>query len=251
MSSVLVTGGSRGIGAAISRALAARGDRVAVHCQSNVVAAQALLAELPGDGHVVVTADLTDDGAVADMVASAIRALGTIDVLVNNAGIFLDAPIEKSSYQQWLANWRQVLGVNLVGAAAVTWQVVDHLITREQGPQGGRVVMVGSRGAYRGEPAAPSYGASKAGLHAMTQSLAIALAPHGIVVNGVAPGFVATDMTASLLNSPAGEAIRAQSPFGRAGHPDDIATAVAFLASAGSQWTSGAILDVNGASYLR
>lgn len=251
MSTVLVTGGSRGIGAAISRTLAARGDRVAVHCQSNLAAAEALVAQLPGDGHAVVSADLADDDAVADMVANVIGALGTIDVLVNNAGIFLDAPIEKSSYQQWLANWRQVLGVNLIGAAAVTWQVVDHLITREQGPQGGRVVMVGSRGAYRGEPAAPSYGASKAGLHAMTQSLAIALAPHGIVVNGVAPGFVATDMTESLLASPAGEAIRAQSPFDRAGHPEDIAAAVAFLASSESQWTSGAILDANGASYLR
>ncbi len=251
MSCVLVTGGSRGIGAAIARTLAARGDRVAVHCQSNVVTARALVAELPGDGHVVLAADLSDDDAVSELVSTAVGELGTIDVLVNNAGIYLDAPIDKTGYRDWMANWRQVMSVNLLGAAALTWHVVDHLRAREQGPDGGRVVMVGSRGAYRGEPTAPSYGASKAGLHALTQSLAVALAPLGIVVNGVAPGFVATDMTAELLDSPAGAAIRAQSPFGRAGRPDDIAAAVAYLSSPESQWTSGAILDANGASYLR
>ena len=251
MSAVLVTGGSRGIGAAISRTLAARGDRVAVHCRSDVATAQALVAELPGDGHVVLVADLGDDDAVAALVGSAVEKLGTIDVLVNNAGIYLDAPIDRTGYRDWMANWRQVLGTNLLGAAAVTWQVVDHLMSREQGPDGGRIVMVGSRGAYRGEPTAPSYGASKAALHALTQSLAVALAPSGIVVNGVAPGFVATDMTESLLSSPAGEAIRLQSPFGRAGRPDDIAAVVAFLTSPEAQWTSGAILDANGASHLR
>jgi 3-oxoacyl-[acyl-carrier protein] reductase len=251
MSCVLVTGGSRGIGAAITRALAARGDRVAVHCRSDEATARALVADLPGDGHVVLKADLADDAAVAELVDNAVKGLGTIDVLVNNAGIYSDAPVHRSSYQDWMANWRQVLGVNLLGAAAVTWQVVDHLMARDQGPDGGRIVMVGSRGAYRGEPTAPSYGASKAGLHALTQSLAVSLAPLGIVVNGVAPGFVATDMTEDLLASPAGEAIRAQSPFGRAARPDDIAAVVRFLASPEAQWTSGAILDANGASYLR
>ncbi len=251
MSCVLVTGGSRGIGAAISRTLAERGDRIAVHCQSNLTAAHALLADLPGAGHVVVRADLADDDAVAAMVSGAVEALGTIDVLVNNAGVYVDAPLAGSSYPEWMANWRHVVGVNLMGAAAVTWQVVDHLLTRDHGPGGGRIVMVGSRGAYRGEPTAPSYGASKAGLHALTQSLAVSLAPHGIVVNGVAPGFVETDMTQHLLGGPAGDAIRAQSPFGRAGRPIDVAAAVAWLSSPDAAWTSGAILDANGASYLR
>jgi 3-oxoacyl-[acyl-carrier protein] reductase len=200
---------------------------------------------------VALAADLADDDAVGDLVGSAVEKLGTIDVLVNNAGIYVDGPVDRTGYRDWMANWRQVIGTNLLGAAAVTWQVVDHLMNREQGPDGGRIVMVGSRGAYRGEPTAPSYGASKAGLHALTQSLAVALAPSGIVVNGVAPGFVATDMTEALLSSPAGEAIRSQSPFGRAGRPDDIAAVVAFLSSPEAQWTSGAILDANGASYLR
>lgn len=251
MSCALITGGSRGIGAEISRTLAARGDRIAVHCQSNVAAAEALVAELPGEGHVVLAADLNDDAAVAELVSRAVESLGTVDVLINNAGIYVERPIEQTSYEEWNANWRQTLGVNLLGAAAVTWQVVDHLLNRKQGPDGGRIVMVGSRGAYRGEPTAPAYGASKAGLHALTQSLAVALAPRGIVVNAVAPGFVATDMTEYLLSGPAGDPIRAQSPFGRVAETSDIAAAVGWLSSPEASWTSGAILDANGASYLR
>jgi 3-oxoacyl-[acyl-carrier protein] reductase len=251
MACVLITGGSRGIGAGISRTLAARGDRIAMHCRSNVAAAEALLAELPGEGHLVLAADLADDQAVAGLVQDAVGALGTVDILVNNAGIYLDQPIQLTSYEEWNAGWREVIGVNLFGAAAVTWQVVDHLRHRQQGPAGGRIVMVGSRGAYRGEPTAPSYGASKAGLHALTQSLAVALGPEGIVVNGVAPGFVATEMTAQLLAGPAGDGIRAQSPFGRAGEVTDISAAVAWLSSPEAKWTSGAILDANGGSYLR
>jgi 3-oxoacyl-[acyl-carrier protein] reductase len=251
MACALITGGSRGIGAAISRTLAARGDRIAVHCQSNVAAAEALVAELPGQGHVVLAADLSDDSAVAKMVACAVESLGTVDVLVNNAGIYVERPIEQTSYEEWNANWHQTIGVNLLGAAAVTWQVVDHLLKRKQGPDGGRIVMVGSRGAYRGEPTAPAYGASKAGLHALTQSLAVALAPRGIVVNAVAPGFVATDMTEHLLGGATGDAIRAQSPFARVATTADIAAAVGWLSSPEAGWTSGAILDANGASYLR
>ncbi len=251
MACALITGGSRGIGAEISRTLAARGDRIAVHCQSNVAAAEALVAELPGQGHMVLAADLSDDSAVARMVARAVESLGTVDVLVNNAGIYVERPIEQTSYEEWNANWRQTIGVNLLGAAAVTWQVVDHLLKRKQGPDGGRIVMVGSRGAYRGEPTAPAYGASKAGLHALTQSLAVALAPRGIVVNAVAPGFVATDMAEHLLGGATGDAIRAQSPFGRVAMTADIAAAVGWLSSPEAAWTSGAILDANGASYLR
>jgi NAD(P)-dependent dehydrogenase (short-subunit alcohol dehydrogenase family) len=116
---------------------------------------------------------------------------------------------------------------------------------------GGRIVNVSSRGAFRGEPLNPAYGASKAGLNAMGQSLAVALAPYNIVVTGVAPGFVETDMAARHLEGPGGDAIRAQSPFGRVARPAEIADAVVFLASPEAQWASGAILDLNGASYLR
>jgi NAD(P)-dependent dehydrogenase (short-subunit alcohol dehydrogenase family) len=245
---VLVTGGSRGIGAAIAKAFAERGDRVAVHCRGAVAAAEAVRDSLPGQGHVTVQADLADADAVRAMVDAAADGLGGLDVLVNNAGIYVDHPVLGTSYAQWQAAWRATLGVNLTGAANVTWCAVRHMVA---GGRGGRIVNVGSRGAYRGEPAHPAYGASKAGLHAFGQSLAVALAPHGITVASVAPGYVETDMTAEELATPAGEAIRAQSPFNRVATPEEIAAAVTYLASPEAAWSSGAVLDLNGASYLR
>jgi 3-oxoacyl-[acyl-carrier protein] reductase len=116
---------------------------------------------------------------------------------------------------------------------------------------GGRIVNVSSRGAFRGEPEAPAYAASKAGLNAMSQSLAQRLAPHGVFVAVVAPGFVETERVAPRLAGEAGAAIRAQSPLGRVARPEEVANAVVFLASPGSEFSTGAILDLNGASYLR
>ena len=116
---------------------------------------------------------------------------------------------------------------------------------------GGRIVNVTSRGAYRGEPRNPGYGASKAGLNAFGQSLARALAPLGIAVASVAPGYVASDMTREDLAGPGGAELRAQSPFDRIAEPAEIAAAVLYLASPEAQWASGAVLDLNGASYLR
>ena len=150
------------------------------------------------------------------------------------------------SYEEWQAAWRETLGVNLIGAANVTWCAVQHMIAGG----GGRIVNVSSRGAFRGEPGQPAYGASKAGLNAFGQSLARDLAPHGIAVATVAPGFVETDMAASHLAGPDGDAIRAQSPFGRVAQPAEIAAAVVYLASPEAEWASGAVLDLNGASYL-
>ncbi|HEX4094552.1 MAG TPA: SDR family oxidoreductase [Trebonia sp.] len=245
---VLVTGGSRGIGAAIARAFAERGDRVAVHCRDAVAAADVVRDSLDGAGHVVVRADLAVPAEVRAMVDAAAAGLGGIDVLVNNAGIYLDHPVLGTSYEEWQVAWQATLGVNLIGAANVTWCAVRHMT---EGGAGGRIVNVGSRGAYRGEPTHPAYGASKAGLHAFGQSLAVALAPRGITVASVAPGFVATDMTVAELATPGGDAIRAQSPFDRVATPQEIAAAVVYLASPEAQWASGAVLDLNGASYLR
>jgi 3-oxoacyl-[acyl-carrier protein] reductase len=245
---VLVTGGSRGIGAAIARAFAERGDRVAVHCRDAVDAARAVRDSLPGQGHIVVQADLADAEAVRVMVDDVADRFGGVDVLVNNAGIYVDHPVLGTSYAEWQAAWQATLGVNLVGPANVTWCVVRHMAADGRR---GRVVNVGSRGAYRGEPAHPAYGASKAALHAFGQSLAVALAPHGITVASVAPGYVQTDMAAELLATPAGDVIRGQSPFNRVATPEEIAAAVVYLASPEAAWSSGAVLDVNGASYLR
>jgi 3-oxoacyl-[acyl-carrier protein] reductase len=242
---VLVTGASRGIGAAVARAFAAAGDRVAVHYGSRREQAERVAASLPGGGHFVAGADLGDPEAVRRMVAEAAAALGRIDVLVNNAGIFEPHPITDTSYEQWQAAWSRTLGVNLVGAANVTWCAVRHM------GRGGRIVNVGSRGAFRGEPSHPAYGAAKAGLVAFGQSLARALGPQGIAVTAVAPGFTETDMAADELVGEQGTARRAESPLGRVATPEEVAAAVLYLASPQAELTSGTVLDLNGASYLR
>ena len=244
---VLVTGGSRGIGAAVCRAFADLGDVVAVHCGVNRTSAESLVASLPGSGHVVVAADLRDADAVRTMVDAAAAALGGIDVLVNNAGVFVAHRIDEVGYEEWQQAWADTLGVNLVGAANVTWCAVRHM------PRDGsaRIVNVGSRGAFRGEPNSPAYGASKAAIAAFGQSLAKALGSSGIAVTTVAPGFVETDMATESLQGEGGVARRAESPFDRVATPEEVAAAVVYLASAPAQWASGAILDLNGASYLR
>jgi 3-oxoacyl-[acyl-carrier protein] reductase len=244
---ILVTGASRGIGRAVTEAFAAVGDRVAVHHRDSAALATALLAGLPGDGHIVVQADIADADAVQAMVDTAAGRLGGIDVLVNNAAVFTPHPVDEVSYSEWQAAWQATIGVNLIGTANVTWCAVQHMIAAG----GGRIVNVSSRGAFRGEPGQPAYGASKAGMNALGQSLAVALAPHNITVATVAPGFVQTDMAAAHLQGESGEKIRAQSPFGRVATPDEVAAAVVYLASPQATWASGAILDLNGASYLR
>lgn len=242
-----MTGASRGIGTAIAEAFADRGDRVAIHYRAEAAAARAVLARLPGRGHLVVQADLTDAEAVRRMVDEAAAGLDGLDVLVNNAGIYELHPITEVSYEDWQASWRDTLGVNLIGAANATWCAVRHMIPRG----GGRIINVTSRGAYRGEPRHPAYGASKAGLNSLGQSLARQLAPHGIAVASVAPGYVETDMTTEELASPRGDEIRTQSPFDRVAKPSEIAAAVLYLASPEAEWASGTIIDLNGASYLR
>jgi 3-oxoacyl-[acyl-carrier protein] reductase len=244
---VLVTGASRGIGAAIARGFAAAGDRVAVHYRASSDAAAEVVASLAGDGHVAVGADLADPDAVRSMVDRAAEALGGVDVLVNNAGIFVRHPIAESTYEEWQRAWSDTLAVNLVGAANVAWCAVRHMIAMG----GGRIVNVSSRGAFRGEPDQPAYGASKAALIAFGQSLARSLGPHGIAVTTIAPGWTATDMAADTLAGPRGEAIRTESPLGRVATPEEVARAVLYLASPEAELASGAVLDFNGASYLR
>ena len=245
---VLVTGASRGIGRAVARAFAAAGDRVAVHYVAAAEEADATRASLPGSGHLVVQADLADPEAVRGMVNGAAEGLGGLDVLVNNAGLYSDHLVAEVSYEQWQQAWRGTIDVNLIGAANAAYCAAHHMIAAGRG---GRIVNVSSRGAFRGEPRSPAYGASKAGLNALGQSLAQALAPHHISVATVAPGFVETDMAAAFLEGPNGDAIRAQSPWGRVARPEEVAAAVFYLASPEAEFVSGAILDLNGASYLR
>jgi len=243
---VVVTGASRGIGAEIARLFAGDGDRVAVHYGRNREKAEALVAELPGDGHVAVGAELSDAGQVREMVEAAADALGGIDVLVNNAGIFDPAhPIDDSTYEAWQDAWAQTLSINLVGAANAAFCALPHMA------RGGRIVFVASRGAFRGEPRHPAYGASKAGMISLAQSLARRLGPRGIAVSSVAPGFTETDMAADALVGEEGERRRAESPLGRVARPVEVAAAVRYLASPEAEMASGTVIDVNGASFLR
>jgi 3-oxoacyl-[acyl-carrier protein] reductase len=245
---VLITGASRGIGRSTAEAFAAAGACVAVHYNQQQPAATAVQLSLAGTGHIITQANLNNPDAVEKMVHSVISRLGSIDILVNNAGIFEEHPLDRVSYAEWQAAWQKTIGVNLLGAVNTAYCVARHMIERNQG---GRIVNVTSRGAFRGEPVANAYGASKAGLNAFSQSLAQHLAPYNIFVTAVAPGFVETDMANDHLNSPAGDAIRQQSPLNRVARPEEVANTILFLASPGAEFLTGGVVDINGASYLR
>jgi len=244
---VLVTGGSRGIGRAVAEQFAGQGATVAVQFRVARQAADDTVAALPGAGHLAMAADLADPGQVRSLVDRVVGELGGIDVLVNNAGVYQEHPILATGYQEWQEAWRRTIDTNLIGPANLLHAVVPHMVAAG----GGRIANVSSRGAFRGEPDHPAYGASKAGLNSLGQSMARALGPHGIYVTTVAPGYVETDMAAPFLEGAGGDAIRAQSPLNRAATPEEVARVVVFLASPGTEYLTGAIVDVNGASYLR
>jgi NAD(P)-dependent dehydrogenase (short-subunit alcohol dehydrogenase family) len=244
---VLVTGAAEGIGRAIGKQFAAAGARVALHYHKNRTSAEKTLESLAGEGHNLYQADLTDPAAASMLIESVMRDYKRIDILVNNAAIYEDHPIAEVSYEEWQAAWQRTIGTNLIATSNVTYCAARKMIAAG----GGRIVMVSSRGAFRGEPAAPAYGASKAALNAMSQSLAQALAPHHVFVCVVAPGFVDTERVAYKVQGPAGEAIRNQSPLRRVAHPDEVARTVLFLASEGTDFLTGCVVDINGASYLR
>ncbi len=244
---VLITGGSRGIGRACAQAFAERGAKVAINYVKNENAAREALSLLAGEGHLMVKADVADPNAVEGLIAETVQGLGGLDIVVNNAGVSQYHPINEVSYDDWQASWEKILNLNLRAPANLTYWAVQHF--RKQG--GGRIVNVSSRGAFRGEPEMPAYGASKAGLNAMTQSLAQKLAPENIYLGVVAPGFVETEMVTHVLEGERGDAIRNQSTLGRVAKPEEVAYAVIFLAAEESKFSTGTIIDVNGASYLR
>ncbi|EST37193.1 hypothetical protein N566_14365 [Streptomycetaceae bacterium MP113-05] len=245
---VLVSGAARGLGRALAHTFAGNGDRVAVHYGTRRAEAEETLRALPGGGHVLLAADLADPEGARRLAEETADALGGIDVLVNNAAVNTPHPPADTAFDAWTAAWRQHTDVNLLGTAHLSHQAAQQMIAQGNG---GRIVNIGSRGAFRGEPDHPAYAATKAAVHALGQSLAVALAPHGIAVASVAPGFFATERVAHRLSGEEGEAIRAQSPYGRVAEPEEIAGAVRWLASPGAEWSSGTVLDLNGASHLR
>lgn len=243
----LVTGASRGIGRSIAQKLAQQGARVAIHYNQDQAAAQETLASLSGDSHQIFQANVADPKSVEEMVGAIIQDLGGLHIVVNNAAINEWQPILRVDYDAWNDVWQRTLDTNLVGPSNIMFWAARHM--KDNG--GGQIVNVSSRGAFRGTPKAPAYASSKAALNIMSQSMAQALAPDNIYVYVVAPGFVETDMSASILASPRGDAIRGQSPLNRVGKPEEVAAIVAFLASGEADFATGSIIDVNGASYLR
>ena len=232
---VLVTGSSRGIGAATRDALTARGARVVGHGRS--------------DGLDQLGADLADPLAADILWDRALERLdGRIDVLINNAGVFEDAPIEATA-EAWREAWGRTMQINLQASADLCRRAVLHW--RETGG-GGRIVNVASRAAYRGDsPDHWHYAASKAGMVAMTKSIARAYAAEQILAFAVCPGFVATDMAHDWLAERGAAGVAADIPLGRAAEPLEVASAVTYLALEAPPSMTGAVLDLNGASYVR
>ena len=243
----LVTGSSRGVGRATAELLAQAGARVCVHYHRSADGAKQLLASLPGAGHALLQADLSDPHAARRLVDGAVTKLGRLDILVNNAGIFRPHPVDGSlPFEEWLTTFRETLDTNLVGPAAAAFQAIQHM----RRGRGGTIVNIGSRGAYRGEAGQVGYGAAKAGLHSLSQSLAREVGADNITVHAIAPGFIETAMVRTHLQGAAGEAVRAQSPLNRVATVEEVARAVLYLASPEARFTTGGVLDLNGASYL-
>ena len=243
MTHVLVTGASGGIGTATCRELARRGVTLTLHYQSGRGAAEATQRALDGSDHSLLQADLSDPASVEQLWQQA-SARQRVDALINNAGIFPSHPPLTTGYADWTAAWQRTLAVNLLGAAHLSYCAARAMA---QGP-GGRIVSVSSRSAFRGEPTAPAYAASKAGLNALSQSLAKAFAPRGVYLYVVAPGWVATPRVAEATQDPA---VLADQPLGRVATPEEVAQVVSYCALEAPASLTGAILDVNGASYLR
>ena len=244
---ILITGASGGIGTAAAIECASQGARIAVHYHSNKELAEKTIGALHGTGHQLFQADITDPQQVEKLINDVYTGMNGIDVLVNNAGVSQRQDITAIDYQTWQDSWHKIVTTNLTAAANLSYCAVQKML--QQGH--GRIVNVSSRGAFRGEPMMPWYGASKAGLNALGQSMAQALGPENIFVYTVAPGFVETEMAAAYLASEEGDQLRNQSSIGRVARPDELGKTITFLALEAPDFMTGCIVDVNGASYLR
>jgi len=231
---ILLTGASRGIGAATLGALTGSGHRVAGHSTKG--------------GNGLIAGDLADSGAPRSIWEAALEQLGgRIDVLVNNAGIY-EGVADDASDEEWHAAWARTLTVNLQAAADLCRHAVSHF--REYG--GGRIVNVASRAAFRGDsPSHWHYAASKSALIGMTKTIARGYAAEGILAFAVAPGFTVSEMTEEYLSGRGGTAIVADIPLGRVTSTAEVAEAIRWLAIDAPAASTGSVIDLNGASYVR
>ena len=245
--SVLVTGGSRGIGAAIARAVGAAGGEVIVHCGRNSEAAEAVQRDIGGDRCHVVQADLAIPGEVERLWTEALAAAPGLNVLINNAGIFEDAPVE-ASLEDWRATWSKVMQVNLLAPADLCRAAILHF----RGIGGGKIINVSSRAAARGEaPDQMPYGASKGGLVTLTKTIARGYAGDGVLAFCICPGFTNTEMVSHSLDAAAIARVTSDIPLGDMAPPEEIGALAAFLCDDRVRHMTGATFDVNGASYVR
>lgn len=232
---ILVTGSTRGIGLAVVEALEARGARVVGHGRTA--------------SPKVIAADLERPEAAQALWDEAVARLdGRVDILINNAGVFEPAPVE-ASLDDWHAGWARTMQINLQAAADLCRAAILHFRGRGGG---GRIVNVASRAAYRGDsPAHWHYAASKAGMVGMTKSIARGYAAEEILAFAICPGFVMTGMAEDYLASRGGEKLLADIPLGRVAAPQEVASAAAYLALEAPASMTGAVLDINGASFVR
>lgn len=244
---VLITGASRGVGAATAKLMAESGALIALHYHKNKAKAAEVHQELKGEGHRLFQADLSDTSTAVDLVERVIKEMGGLDIVVNNAGIYQEHPQLETPFEAFKSVWEETINLCLIAPSYISYAATQQMA--ENG--GGKIINVTSRGAFRGEPTATAYGAAKAGLNSVSQSMAKALAPKNIFVYAVAPGFIETDMVQYLLDGQDADFYKNQSPLNRFSKPEEIAKTIAFLASEGTDYLTGGIIDVNGASYLR
>jgi NAD(P)-dependent dehydrogenase (short-subunit alcohol dehydrogenase family) len=240
----LVTGASRGIGAAAARTLAKAGARVAINYNRSEEEAHAVAAEI-GDRAFAVRADVSDPEDVQAMIDAVEKRWQRLDVLVNNAATFEMNPFDGESYEHWQEAWHRTFALNGFGAANAAFLVMR--VMRKHG--GGKVINIASRAAYRGETEFADYGASKAAIVNLTISIARGCAKDNITSNCVAPGFIETEMAKSELEKHYDEIVN-QVPLRRVGTVDDVAGVILFLASPLADYLNGATLDVNGGSWF-
>jgi 3-oxoacyl-[acyl-carrier protein] reductase len=243
---VLVTGGARGIGAAISRAFAAAGARTAVHYVRSDLAARALAEEI-GGGAEAFGADLEDPQACLRLWDGVVERFGRVDVLVNNAGLALPSPLEAVD-DRWIADWNRTQAVNLLAAGVLCRSAIAHFSAKG----GGRIVNIASRAGHRGDtPDYFAYAASKGGMLALTKSIARFCGKQGITAFAVAPGFTRTEMAQDFIDQYGEDYAMKDIALPRMTEPEDIAPTVVFLASGLADHATGSTIDVNAASYVR
>lgn len=237
----LVTGASRGIGRAIAITLAERGAAVAVNYTRGEAAANEVCEAIRAAGGkaLAIGFDVADEAAVEDGIKRVVAELGGLDILVANAGISIDALLLRAKAD----DFRRILAVNVEGAFLCARAAARHLLKAKER---GRVIAVSSVVGETGNPGQSMYAASKAALLGLTKSLASELAPRGVTVNAITPGFIATDMTDAALNGAARDALLAKIPLKRIGEAQEVAEAVAWLASPAAAYVTGHVLRING-----